>query len=39
MLKLYMSKISFEHKERSYREDSCGCCDAQIRYSTDSRDG
>ena len=35
MLKLYMSKISFEHKERSYPEDSCGYCGAQIRYITD----
>ncbi len=39
MLKLYMSKISFELKERSYREDSCGYRDAQIRYHTDLQDG
>ncbi len=39
MLKLYMSKISFELKEHSYREDSCGYRDAQIRYITDSQDG
>ncbi len=39
MLKLYMSKISFEQKERSYREDSCGYRDARIRHRTDWQDG